>query len=291
MAKVHVPHIVPVVSFPCVSFHCSCSLAQAGEKAKLKKLQQLFHRRYVMGVDLKTKQAMMIFVAVLVILVVVMLAISITAFALDDPVAGSVTLVCTVLVGLIYYFVAGRGMTTVMLKRSVKRCEAAFREFRPNVIVAYSFGAVVAFRMDVPRVPMVLIAPAHDQFARYMRDDSAGTSGATSNGLASLEEFPYVIIVHGTSDTSVPLDDSIRLIETGKVGRCRLEIVDDNHKMDKVDAEELKQWVEEAYDRGREQVGKMAEEGFKKVDLSLFSVPVAKGVENPLPSPGSPARF
>eukprot|EP00920_Eleutheroschizon_duboscqi_P028300 GHVT01069052.1.p2 GENE.GHVT01069052.1~~GHVT01069052.1.p2 ORF type:complete len:133 (-),score=9.05 GHVT01069052.1:750-1148(-) len=96
MAKVHVPHIVPVVSFPCVSFHCSCSLAQAGEKAKLKKLQQLFHRRYVMGVDLKTKQAMMIFVAVLVILVVVMLAISITAFALDDPVAGSVTLVCTV---------------------------------------------------------------------------------------------------------------------------------------------------------------------------------------------------
>lgn len=59
----------------------------------------------------------------------------------------------------------------------------------------------------------------------------------------SIGDYPYVIIVHGSVDNDIPLDDSIRLIETCEVGRCRLEIVDDDHKLSSLTKEDFRYGV------------------------------------------------
>lgn len=64
-------------------------------------------------------------------------------------------------------------------------------------------------------VSQLLLAPAQDQFTRFMKLKTYWGIG----------DFPYVMVVHGSHDKTVPLDDSIRLIETSEVGRCRLEVV------------------------------------------------------------------
>lgn len=67
----------------------------------------------------------------------------------------------------------------------------------------------------------ILLSPAQDQYYRYLH----------IRPLPSLVEFPYSIIIHGSADTQVPLDDSIRLVESCDLGRCRLEVVDDGHAL------------------------------------------------------------
>ena len=61
-----------------------------------------------------------------------------------------------------------------------------------------------------------MLSPAHEQYARFMR---------LRNGF-TLHGVPYVVIVHGSGDKTVPLDDSIRLLETADgPGRSRLEVI------------------------------------------------------------------
>lgn len=46
----------------------------------------------------------------------------------------------------------------------------------------------------------------------------------------TLHGIPYVLIVHGSGDKTVPLDDSIRLLETADgPGRSRLEVISECH--------------------------------------------------------------
>lgn len=147
-------------------------------------------------------------------------------------------------------------MTQFLFHQSVKIAERKFREMRPNVIVGSNYGAVVALSMNVPKVPMVssksgwlccldvgcysmhaciyasmqssrfgsilcvvslqlLLTPASERFAKFMRLKEPFT----------LADCPYTIIVHGSNDKAVPLDDSVKLVETCEVGRCRLEVV------------------------------------------------------------------
>lgn len=46
-----------------------------------------------------------------------------------------------------------------MWLKAIRIAEKKFREQRSNVIVATSFGSVVALSMDIPKVPMVRISP------------------------------------------------------------------------------------------------------------------------------------
>lgn len=62
----------------------------------------------------------------------------------------------------------------------------------------------------------LLLSPAHEQYLRFMRLRTAFT----------LHSIPYVLIVHGSGDKTIPLDDSIRLVETAAgPGRSRLEVI------------------------------------------------------------------
>lgn len=58
-------------------------------------------------------------------------------------------------VASITFVLAGRGVTHVLLKQAVAAAEETFEKFRPNLIVASSFGAVVCFQMDKPKLPLV----------------------------------------------------------------------------------------------------------------------------------------
>eukprot|EP00920_Eleutheroschizon_duboscqi_P008177 GHVT01018973.1.p1 GENE.GHVT01018973.1~~GHVT01018973.1.p1 ORF type:complete len:127 (-),score=20.64 GHVT01018973.1:1293-1673(-) len=86
----------------------------------------------------------------------------------------------------------------------------------------------------------------------------------------SLADIPYAMIIHGTNDHTVPLDDSIRLVETTRVGRCRLEVVEDSHQLKSVTEEEIELWTNEVFAHGRENVMEMVQEGSKAVDASIF---------------------
>ncbi|KAL8455631.1 hypothetical protein Emag_000561 [Eimeria magna] len=160
------------------------------------------------------------------------------------------------------YWLGGKGATHYMWLKAVRIAEKKFKEQRTNVIVGTSFGAVVALSMDVPKVPMLLLSPAHEQYSRFMRLKNAFT----------LHAIPYVLIVHGSNDKTVPLDDSIRLLETADgPGRSRLEVINDTHGLKSIKPEELRQWVDEVYTQGKLQVKMLADSGSKDVDASLFS--------------------
>lgn len=60
-----------------------------------------------------------------------------------------------VVVLVLAYWLGGKGATHYMFLKAVRIAEKKFKEQGPNVIVATSFGAVVALSMDVPKVPMV----------------------------------------------------------------------------------------------------------------------------------------
>eukprot|EP00921_Rhytidocystis_pertsovi_P022265 GHVQ01035610.1.p1 GENE.GHVQ01035610.1~~GHVQ01035610.1.p1 ORF type:complete len:294 (-),score=36.36 GHVQ01035610.1:112-993(-) len=165
-----------------------------------------------------------------------------------------------VILVLILYYVGGRVLTRFMLSRAVAVGQRRFQEFRPNVIVCSSFGAVVLLNMNIPKLPLLLLAPAQDAFSRYVGRKE----------YCSLRVYPYTIIVHGINDKTVPLDDSIRLCETAEPGRCRLEVIEDDHRMSTVTDEDLRALIREVYDRGKEAVYNLAEEGKAHIDPTIF---------------------
>lgn len=60
-----------------------------------------------------------------------------------------------VLIGVAGYVFGGRGLSVLLLRSSVRIATEAFHNFRPQIIVASAFGAVVAFHMDIPKLPLV----------------------------------------------------------------------------------------------------------------------------------------
>ena len=76
----------------------------------------------------------------------------------------------------------------------------------------------------------VLLSPAQDVYYRFMH----------MRPFVSIADYPYCIIISGSKDTKIPLDDSIRLVETAEVGRCRLEVVDDDHSFNSLRVEDFR---------------------------------------------------
>jgi predicted esterase len=92
------------------------------------------------------------------------------------------------------------------------------RDFVPDVLVGSSFGGAVALAMlqrgDYLGAT-VLLCPAYRHF---------GVEGRIPDGTR-------VIIVHGTRDEVVPVDDSRTLAATGTRGMVGLVEVDDEHRL------------------------------------------------------------
>ncbi|PFH36033.1 hypothetical protein BESB_056840 [Besnoitia besnoiti] len=232
--------------------------ARGSDKEKM--LEKVFGKQACKNVNLKTRQTIMLFTLLFTLVVLLVVCACVACFIWLKWYIGLVVSLIAVLLLVAGYWIAGRGVTQYMMKQARTLAEKKFKDYKPNVIVAETFGAVVALSMDVPKVALLLLAPAQDQYTRFMKLKTYWGIG----------DFPYVMVVHGSHDKTIPLDDSVRLIETSEVGRCRLEVVDDNHSLKGVTAEDLESWVKEVYTIGKQQARKMAADGNKQVDPSLF---------------------
>lgn len=232
--------------------------SRASEKEKM--LEKVLGKPSVKAVNLKTRQTIMLFTTIFTVSAILLICAVIACSVLLKWYCGVAAFVLSV--GLLGggYWIGGRSVTQFMVKQGRVLAQKRFAEFRPNVIVAEAFGAVVALSMEVPKVSLLLLSPAQDQFTRFMKLKTYFEIG----------DYPYVMIVHGSQDKTIPLDDSVRLIETSDVGRCRLEVVDDGHALKGVTEEDLQNWVKEVYTLGKQQAKKMAADGHKQVDPSLF---------------------
>ncbi|XP_026192300.1 uncharacterized protein LOC34618170 [Cyclospora cayetanensis] len=177
--------------------------------------------------------------------------------------------VCWVLVllqlalGALLVFLASLGIPHLMLSVARNRAMKAFTMFRPNAIVASSFGSVVLFHMSIPKLPLLLLFPAQEAHRSFFA--SASTY--------SLKKWPYVLLVQAADSRGQrkQLEDSLQLIETVQAGRGRLEILETGGgSLKKIDDADLRSWIEEVFERGRDQVLQLSASGVKDMDTSLF---------------------
>lgn len=119
-------------------------------------------------------------------------------------------------VGLLY-LVASRIKLALLVTSARFKAQRMFKAFRPNMIVACSYGAAVALTMRIPILPIILFTPTQDRFAEYICDNPS---------FYSLHKFPYALICHGVADISVPFEDTLRLANTIPEDHCYLVSLD-----------------------------------------------------------------
>lgn len=93
------------------------------------------------------------------------------------------------------------------------QAQKAYDEFKPDLVVGSSRGGAVAMNINTGNTPLVLLAPAWKQF-----------------GNVSKIEKPYTIIIHSKQDSTIPFQDSVRLIENSVEG-VRLWEAGDSHRL------------------------------------------------------------
>lgn len=136
--------------------------------------------------------------------------------------------------------------TRRVFERSLAVQRQALAEGAVDVVVGSSFGGAVTLALLVEgrwEGPTVLLCPAHQNLARRMRRPA-------TPGLATLPEARArrVVVVHGTRDETVSVEDSRRLVEGSQ---ARLVLVDDDHRLSATaTAEGLSAWVRAALGEG-----------------------------------------
>ncbi|CDJ61968.1 hypothetical protein, conserved, partial [Eimeria maxima] len=126
--------------------------APGSEKQRL--LEKALGKQRVKAPNLKTRQTIMVFVLIFLVLTICLLSTVIAAAVLAKWYVGLCVFLAAGLVLLLTYWFGGKAATRYMWRKAIRIAERKFREQRSNVIVATSFGSVVALSMDVPKVPM-----------------------------------------------------------------------------------------------------------------------------------------
>eukprot|EP00366_Plasmodium_knowlesi_P003611 XP_002261108.1 hypothetical protein, conserved in Plasmodium species [Plasmodium knowlesi strain H] len=120
------------------------------------------------------------------------------------------------------------------------QAEQKVKMYNPDVIVGMYFGAVVAMNLNYRngKKPLVrtrdlgrevLVSPSVRTFQKF-----------THNSETDLSSFPYVIIVHGSRDTTTPISVCDELISSMPLGKGRLEVVEDDHSYSKLRESDFK---------------------------------------------------
>ena len=111
-----------------------------------------------------------------------------------------------------------KGMDTSNFEASVALQAEEIDAQEPDVLVGSSFGGAVVLAMlqrGMYTGPTLLLAPAYRHY---------GIDGKIPEGVR-------VLIVHGTRDSTIPIDDSRTLARTGSKGSVALVEVDDEHAL------------------------------------------------------------
>jgi len=98
-------------------------------------------------------------------------------------------------------------------ERSIEIAQATFDAHRPDVIVGSSRGGAVAMNLNLPGVPLVLIAPAWRRWGQATRVPQR------------------TIILHSAADELIPLADSRELAAASNLAAASLVVVGDEHRM------------------------------------------------------------
>ncbi|KAI9010059.1 hypothetical protein DFJ74DRAFT_685744 [Hyaloraphidium curvatum] len=139
-------------------------------------------------------------------------------------------------------------MPTSDLDLSCRYQENALKEFQPDVVVAESLGAWVCWKLMERGLwtgGTVWLAPAVDKIERDIykqRELGEAKKAVIPEGVKG-----PVVVVHGSRDDVVPLEDSRHIVAiSARPGRdIKLVEVDDDHSMRMVvDSDQLTEWIE-----------------------------------------------
>lgn len=154
------------------------------------------------------------------------------------------------------------------VRYAMRRCVGLQREaverHRPDVVVASSFGGAVAAWLILQggwAGPTLLLAPAQGRLATLM--SWPFSSARLRSDLARAMGMVPLVVVHGTQDTTVPLQDSRELVAgaaaaataNGRPVTVRLATPKDNHSLRRLTRSDaaMAQWVWETAQQGTAQ--------------------------------------
>ncbi|SCO65380.1 conserved Plasmodium protein, unknown function [Plasmodium vivax] len=156
------------------------------------------------------------------------------------------------------FFIASTIIYEILYRRCLGKANKLFDTLKPNVIVGYQFGCILAMHLSGARVPMVLISPVQENiFSSKIRKN------------INIRDYPYIIFVHSTKDTKRNLSKTLELVESINKQNCRVEIVEEGCNLELMSASDYKNWVDEVFSQGQE-VGKNAAPSGTTVDESMF---------------------
>ncbi|OEH74035.1 hypothetical protein cyc_01100 [Cyclospora cayetanensis] len=199
------------------------------------------------------------------------------------PWIGGVVTGVSLALGALLVFLASLGIPHLMLSVARNRAMKAFTMFRPNAIVASSFGSVVLFHMSIPKLPLVHCTYLDVPFVFCL--PSCHPLCGSARMVCHLSDFllflprlsrllypvPLTLSAADSRGQRKQLEDSLQLIETVQAGRGRLEILETGGgSLKKIDDADLRSWIEEVFERGRDQVLQLSASGVKDMDTSLF---------------------
>ena len=153
-------------------------------------------------------------------------------------------LIATCVISLVLF----RRAVTFMVDSVCHIIQDTISEFQPDVLMGSSFGGAIAaiiLSRQVWQGPTVLLCPATHRVLAYMG------SSLTRHPLPPKSS---VLIIHGTSDDTVPIEHSRKLLSLfqrmmmpDRQQACRLIEVEDDHRLAKAATEsEMQRWIEEA---------------------------------------------
>ncbi|EUD65220.1 hypothetical protein C922_04349 [Plasmodium inui San Antonio 1] len=208
-----------------------------GESRKKKLIEKAVGKKNLMVASINQKRSMSSFILFLLFILCVMLFNIYVSYQFSDFLFFSITVALSIVIVVVIYFIGSHLILYYIMKKSIKQAEQKVQMYNPDVIVGVYFGAVVAMNLSYKngKKPLVLVSPSVKTFQKF-----------THNLENDLSSFPYVIIVHGSRDTTTPISVFEKLISSMPLGKGRLEVVEDDHSYSKIKESDFKAWIKEA---------------------------------------------
>ncbi|GAW79328.1 conserved Plasmodium protein, unknown function [Plasmodium gonderi] len=139
------------------------------------------------------------------------------------------------------FFIASTVIYEILYRRCLAKANKLFEKLKPNVIVGYQFGCVLAMHLSGQLVPMLLISPMQENmFSMKIRKT------------INIRDFPYIIFVHSTKDVKRNLNKTLELVQSVDRKNCRVEIIDEGYNLELMKASDYRNWIDEMHAQGVE---------------------------------------
>ncbi|CRG93117.1 conserved Plasmodium protein, unknown function [Plasmodium gallinaceum] len=207
------------------------------ENAKTKKIRKMLEKIYGKDNVLSSKNKSRTLDVLILIFVYILciFCISISFYFLYASKMYMLVIPC-IFIMIMIFLIGSIVIYEVVYQRSLVEANLLFKKFKPNVIVAFQFGCILAMNLDPPQVPMLLISPVQENlFSTKMRKK------------INIKDYPYIIFVHSTNDKKRSLNKTLELVKSVDKQKYRVEIVDGGYNLELLSASDYKGWIDEIY--------------------------------------------